>query len=918
MSKETRMYENDPVEKPERRHTIFKPKTRKPNFAVSILVMAVRLFIVLVLVLGVAGAGVVLGIVKAYTETAPELNLAQIDDQAQNSFFYDAQGNLLTDYKGSQDRIMVHIDEIPEMLQYAFVAVEDARFFTHTGIDIKRIVGAFVSNLSSSSTQGGSTITQQLLKTTLLSDEQSYKRKIQEAYLAMQLENIYTKEQILESYLNTIYLGESYYGVKTAAYGYFGKELEELTLRECAMLAGTARSPYYYNARRNYYTRSTPEVTNDRTDYALRQMYENQFITKEQYEAALDTKTASVLEQSPNSNQMYDYPYYIEYAVQDVVSELLVYNSLENTSTNRTAMENKLRTGGYHVYLCIDTEIQSIVEDTLLNWNNYPSLRDPNEAIYRQRNSDGTYAEIIQPQAAVAIVDYRNGEVKAIVGGRTEPTVRKSLNRATDMKMPVGSAIKPISVYAPALEEGYSPASIVYNMPVPIHGWNDGGGRDYYPSNYGGGSFTGATTLRRSIRQSYNTSAAQTLMYYVGVDRSAQYLREMGVADANINENAFGLALGSSGITPLQMAVAFGTLGNSGVYQAPMAFTHIEDGDGNMIIDRRTSQEKRIVFSEETSWMTIDMMKEAVASGTGTQAKISGQTVAGKTGTNSDSKGVTFAGLTGWYSGCVWIGHDNYQALTAKATGGNYAAPLWQAIMEKIHTAKGLSDREIIEKDPSELQLQKVTTCGVSGMLATDACHNDINGIGTVTDYWNTANIPQDSCNMHQSLAVCSESGMLATEYCPYTETKSAVIIPIGHPLYDYIDEYASVMRSYLGQFATLKLTYDEAYNQQLIQGVTCNLHNEYTSSGQYWPEDGSWSDDTGSGYFDQALYQEGQELVAMAYDLLTQYGGNITGAQYVSVSYAILEVDTILNSGTTDGLAEAMSSLRYALLIFN
>ena len=176
-----------------RPHTIFKPATRKPNFAVSVMVTFVRLCAVLLLVACVAGAGVVLGIVKAYTETAPELDLAQIDDYAQTSFFYDGQGNVITDYKGSEDRVIVSLEEIPEMLQYAFVAVEDARFFSHNGVDVKRIVGAFVSNLSASSTQGGSTITQQLLKNSLLSDEQSYKRKIQEAYLAMQLEKIYTK-----------------------------------------------------------------------------------------------------------------------------------------------------------------------------------------------------------------------------------------------------------------------------------------------------------------------------------------------------------------------------------------------------------------------------------------------------------------------------------------------------------------------------------------------------------------------------------------------------------------------------------------------------------------------------------------------------------------------------------------------------
>lgn len=893
-------------EETRRPRTLLKPRTKKANFVVSAMVMSVRLTVLVVLLVGVAGVGLVLGIVKAYTETAPELNLARIDDQAQTSFFYDAQGNLITDYKGTEDRVLVSINDIPAMLQNAFIAVEDARFQSHNGVDPKRIVGAFVSNLSSSVTQGGSTITQQLLKISVLSDEQSYKRKIQEAYLAMQLEKIYTKEQILESYLNTIFLGESYYGVKTAAYGYFGKELNQLTLRECAMLAGIARSPYYYNPRRNIYLRETPKVANDRADYALRTMYEHQYITYEQYQAALDQSTMNVLAQAPNSGSgMYEYPYFVEYAIQDVIDELLVMNSLENTSANRTLMENKLRTGGYHVYLCLDTEIQRLVENMLGTWNDYPLLRDPSDAVYRQRNRDGTYVEVRQPQAAAVILDYRTGELKAIVGGRDAPTMRKTLNRATDMTMPVGSAIKPISVYAPAIELGQGPASIVYNMPVPIRGWNDGTGKDYYPSNYGGGGFSGPVTFRKSVRQSYNTSAAQAFMLYVGLDRGVQYLKAMGVKDNNIQKTPFGMALGASGITPVQMAVSYGTIANGGIYQEPTSFSRIEDSDGNVLVDRNTSRQRRIVFKESTAWLMVDMLKEVVTSGTGTSAQIKGQTVAGKTGTNSDYKGVSFAGMTGWYSCAIWVGHDNYKALYSKATGGNSAAPLWKAIMEKVHTMKGLQNRAIIDKEPEAIGLQKVTTCGVSGLLATTACANDVNGYGTVTDYWPVENAPQHNCNMHQELTLCSDSGMLATEYCPNTRTKSAVIIPIGHPLYPFIDEYRSTMTKYLGEFAGLKLTEDTNYNRMLIDQLTCQRHSQtWVEETQYWQQDGN--------------VDEAQQLLAYAYDMLTNRGSELTMEEYVSVSYCIRQVEGILESYGTEGLTNATSELRYALTVFN
>lgn len=215
----------------------FQGAHQKPNFVLSVAATTIRLSFIIALCVGLALLGAVIGIAKAFVDTAPTLDLAALDAQDKTSFIYDSEGNLITDYKGTEDRIMVSIDEIPEMLQNAFIAVEDARFYEHNGVDVKRIVGALVANFTSGSTQGGSTITQQLIKQTVLSNEQSYKRKLQEAYLAMELETRYTKKQILESYLNTIFLGGSYYGVRVAAYGYFGKELDQLTLRECAMLA---------------------------------------------------------------------------------------------------------------------------------------------------------------------------------------------------------------------------------------------------------------------------------------------------------------------------------------------------------------------------------------------------------------------------------------------------------------------------------------------------------------------------------------------------------------------------------------------------------------------------------------------------------------------------------------------------------
>ncbi len=880
--------------------SIFRPAVRKPNFIVSVLVNTVRVLFVIIVLIGVAGLGALAGIAKGYVDTAPELDLVALDSPDQNSSFYDVNKNFLTEYRGSENREVVPLTAVPKRLRNAFIAVEDARFYSHNGVDLKRIGGALIANLTTSGTQGGSTITQQLIKNTLLSSEQSYKRKIQEAYLAIQLEMRYSKDQILETYLNTIYLGESYYGIKVAAKGFFGKELEELTLRECAMLAGMTNNPYYYNPRRNYYDRTEKgdgttdykAITNNRTNYVLRCMYENQFITYEEYQEALNPATATVLRSEPGSgsNGMYPYPHYIEYAVKEAVQILLEVNGLENTPTNRAAMENKLRTGGYSIQLAIDPQIQETVEETLQNWTKYPSLRDPSDKVYRSRNSDGTYTDIIQPQAACAVLDYRTGELKAIVGSRTEVTARKTLNRATDMKMPVGSSIKPIAVYAPALELGASPASVVYNMPIPISGWKDAKGNDSWPTNYGGAGYVGPETMRTAMAKSHNTAAAQTLMTRVGVSRSVDFLHRLGIDDEHIDATPFGLSLGSSGITPLQMTVAFGVLANGGVYQDPISVLGISDANGDVVWDGHQHQERRRVFSASTSWMIVDMLKSVVSSGTGTSAKIKGQTVGGKTGTNSDQKGVFFAGMTGYYASALWVGHDNYKALASKSTGSGAAAPLWQAYMAKIHS--GLPSREILDGKPEDYGLVRVTTCAVSGQLATDACRNDAMGYGVVTDYWANGTQPTQTCQMHVTQTVCAETGMLASPYCPYTEQKGVVVIPQGHPLYSLIGtQYQAVLEEYLGTTAS--------YSNQ-----TCTLH----SSGYTAPSGGT------SG-LPERIVSDARQLIVSAESRLATL--DPSSDQYRAIVNAATYLRSLLDSGTAteSDVMAAMTELTRTLI---
>ena len=914
-----------------RERTIFKPRDRKPSFVLAVVVAACRMLALAVVLAGLAGVGAVVGIARAYMDTAPELDLTLIDEQAQTSFIYDAQGNLITDYKGTENRVMVSIDTMPVYLRNAFIAVEDARFYTHNGVDFKRIVGAFLRNFSSGSQQGGSTITQQLIKNTLLSSEQSYKRKIQEAYLALQLEARYTKDQILESYLNTIYLGENYYGVKTAAYGYFGREnLSDLTLRECAVLAGLTTNPYYYNPRRNYYLRQSEvtdyrAITDDRTDYVLRCMYENQLITRKEYEDALNRETANILKASPESNEIYPYTHYVEYALRDVIQALLRLNKLENTPQNRIRMDNELRTGGYQVFLALDTEIQEILEETIYNYAKYPELNDASDGIYRARNSDGTYEEIIQPQAAAVVTDYRTGEIKAIVGSRTRPNQRLTLNRAADMNMPVGSAIKPLSVYAPAIELGHGDKEIVNNMPLPIEGWKGNRGEDTWPRNYSSNTYTGPETMRTALVRSHNTATAYALMNFVGVDRAYDFLLRLGISPDHINKTPFGLALGSSGITPIEMAMAYGTLGNGGVYKSPMTFKGIFDSEHHSLYDGGLNQVERQVFSPSTAWLIVDMLKDAVSKGTGTAAKISGQTVAGKTGTNSDQKGVFFAGMTGWYCGTVWIGHDNYKSLASKTTGGNSAAALWQTFMSRIHKQKGLNNRDILSGNAQEYGLVRVTTCKFSGKLATDACQDD----GVESGLWPRAHVPTDYCDMHIQQTVCLDSGMIAGPYCTNTETRGVVSLPVGHPLAKFLNtQYQDVLTKYLGT--------------SILDGAVCTWHTApvYQTETPYSPwydpgyTDPAYTDPSYAepGYVDPDWQADGptqdawteyaapQALVDAANQVLNegyqQLGWMQPGsASYENLASACGQLSAMISGGaTTEMLNEAMNTVQRAM----
>jgi len=795
--------------------TLFRARPKPRNFALSVVVTTLKLMMVLILVVGISGLGFILGIAQAYVATTPDLDITRIEDQSETSFIYDSEGQLITMYTGVENRIWASYDEIPQQLFDAIISIEDARFYSHSGIDVKRIIGALFSNLRSSTTQGGSTLTQQLIKMRILSSEQTYKRKLQEAYLAVELEKEYSKDDILVAYLNTINLAQSNYGVKAAAEDYFGKELKELTLRECAMLAGCAQAPYTYDPRSNFYSRDKAEVTNKRTDLVLTAMYKNNKITKEEYEAALADELV-ILEKSPRK-QKYDYPYFVEYAVQDVITHLLRDRGLPDNDTNRSRIESEIRTSGYHIYTTMDTAMQETLQDTLYNWEAYPDMKNSGDATSTTYNSDGSKVTLKQPQVAANIVDHETGYVKAVVGGRQEPTTKKGLSRATSAQPP-GSSIKPIAVYAPAIDQGLGAASIIADVPAEISGW---GGRGY-PNN-SGNKFHGPVSLRKGIVNSYNVVAARTLVDHVGYSTSVAYLESLGIS-SRLNVDGPGLSLGTSGLTVMELAGAYTALANGGEYVEPVTFTKIVDSQGNTILESSKTQIRRQVFKKSTAWLITDILVDAVDYGTGTNAQLKGMTTAGKTGTNSDNCGVSFVGYTPYYVSAIWVGHDNYKAMKS-TSGGKGAAPIFKAYMQQVH--EGLEDKPIYSESAQEAGVTKVTVCGVSGMLATEACKHDAAGYKTVTDYYAADMAPTRKCTMHQQLIYCSESGLLASPYCPeqLCEEKSAFIIPEDSPYRNMEED------KLLTYFPNAILDYPEngelSYNNQKHAAYFCPIHNE-------------------------------------------------------------------------------------------
>lgn len=573
------------------------------------------------------------------------LDISRLSALAQTSSMYDMNGELMSELRGSENRIIVSLDEIPLHTRQAFIAAEDLRFYDHRGIDVYRILGALRSNLKSGSlAEGASTITQQLAKLTHLSAEKTIRRKLEEINLAFQIEKVYNKDEILAMYLNTVYFGRGAYGIQAAAQAYFGVDAEDLTLNQSASLAAIIKAPSIYAPH------ISPSNNRSRRQYILSVMAENGFISQEEKQAALD-ESIWVLAQEAEKQL---YSWYIDEALRES-AELLGLSA------------DEVIQGGFRIYTAYDARLQTIADEVYADSSFFPAAA-----------SDGTPI-----QSAMAVVDTNNGAVLAMIGGR-DYTVRRGLNRATQMRRQPGSALKPLAVYGPALELGYTTASVLLDEKTSFGG--------YTPRN-AGDRYYGLVTMRTAIRNSLNTTAVR-LLEEIGLDASIQYLNKMGIPTRNSDRN-LSLALGSMtyGVTPVELAAAYVPYANGGIYHQPYCVERIETVDGSNVYERKDSGKQ--VLSAQNAFLMTSLLQSVVSSGTGTRMLAANTPIAGKTGTVSMTGGnrdIWMTAYTPEISVAVWMGYDQTDAkhkISNGITGGRNTASLAAAFFKKAY-----ADRE--------------------------------------------------------------------------------------------------------------------------------------------------------------------------------------------------------------------------------
>ncbi|MDD3346863.1 transglycosylase domain-containing protein [Oscillibacter sp.] len=733
-------------------------KTRKHSGGIAGQILFV---IGTLLLIGACTAAMITGIFLKYVNTTltPTLQVRAEEYTMKLSsviYYQDKTSGEWMEYQniyGVENRIWADFAQMPDALWQAAVSIEDQRFFDHHGVDWKRTAGATVKMLTGAQEMyGGSTITQQLLKNMTGDNKGTINRKVREIFRAMEFEKNYTKTEILELYLNTIALGKGCYGVQTAAEYYFGKDVSELSTAECASLIAITNNPSLYGPMSTVVVtnpetgakKTARELNKKRQEDILWKMKEQGYIkTEEEYQAAVneelhftdgstsaeDLAAAAAAEASGGENRVNSW--FVEQVFKDVTNDLA-----DTMNISADAARTLLYNGGYHIYTTLDPEIQEIAE-----------------AVYEDRsNLDVTSRKGQQLQSGITIVDPTNGNVVAMVGKVGPKEGNLVWNYAVGRRQ-VGSSIKPLTVYAPALDAGaVTPASTFDNYPVRLLNGNP------WPKN-SPNKFTGWTMLGDGVRNSINTIAVQVLEK-LGVTESFAFATEklnLSLTANDMNLSSLGLGGLTYGLNTMEMAAAYASFANEGVYNSPKMYVEVKDANGNTVL--KNDGDSHAAMKETTAYLMNQMLQSVVTSGTGASAKFGGMTIAGKTGTTSDNYDRYFVGYTPYYAAAVWTGYDNNEKISYS---GNPAITMWKKVMQKIH--ENLPDKSF-SKPASGLESVKV--CRDSGLLCSDACHADVRGDRAIAVTVASGTAPTETCTMHAFRDYCTEGKCLASPFCP-------------------------------------------------------------------------------------------------------------------------------------------------------
>ena len=786
------------------------------------LIFLLKIALAMFLILCFVGFAVGIGFVRGAIDAAPSLDIIDVQPQGYASQIYDADGNLMqTLVMEGSNREEVSFDQLPDDLVNAFIAIEDSRFYEHNGIDLKGILrAAYVGITNGRFSEGASTITQQLIKNNVLQGgyetnmADKLRRKIQEQFLAVKLEDqLDSKETILEYYLNTINLGGNCLGVQTAANRYFGKNVWELTLSECSVLAATTSNPSRYNPLTH------PKENAVRRKIVLEKMYKQNFITYDQKNDALDDDVYSRIQTVNNTTSGSTVFSYFTDAVYNQVCD-----DLQSKLGYSASQSYKLLySGGLQIYSTMDPSIQSIVDEEVNNADNYISSTgsrlleyslnyaltvchaDGSESTYTENDlisyfqsekKQATFANIyaskediyrsvrefkasllisgdsvtsetiipiLEPQESVVVMNQSNGQVAAISGGRGEKEGSLTLNRALHCSRQPGSISMILGTFAPAIDScGATLASTYYDAP-----YSSG---NQQVLNWWGNPYLGYNNIRQAITYSMNVIGARCLTSLVSDSTAYDYLELFGLGSADLFEASSSLASTSQSytVTNEMLTAAFASIANDGIYQKPTYYTKVLDRQGNILLESVPSQ-TRIIKSSSAALLT-NAMEDVISSNssyyyqygitpTGTLCQVDSMTLAGKSGTTTSGSDVWFIGYSPYYTCGIWSGYDDSKVLS---NGTEYHKTIWQKIMARIHT--DLDNKDFIFTD----ELESAKICSKSGLLAVDGvCNSSSSNASVYTEYFAPGTAPTSYCDRHYALRICTKSGKSATKYCP-------------------------------------------------------------------------------------------------------------------------------------------------------